>query len=133
MDNSQAQQDERAFQEVQNYADFQKMLSERVNDDILREEAYPVLEYALASPTFKHNTSLPLYHDPARFASISQRLLPSPVVIHQRRSEDGRMTWARAYAPVFWQCGITQEEFFDFIDCYNEIIEVSSTALPRVS
>lgn len=129
MDNSQAQLDERAFQEVQNYADFQKMLSERVNDDIIREGAHPALTYTPTTPTFKHSPSLQPYLDRALFASISQRILPSPVVIPQRRSENGKMAWTRAYAPVFWQCGISQEEFFKFIDSYNQIIEVSNAAL----
>jgi hypothetical protein len=34
---TQAQIDEQAFQEVQNYADFQRSLSKRVHDDILKE------------------------------------------------------------------------------------------------
>jgi hypothetical protein len=116
---------------VQNYADFQRVLSERVSDDLMKEEAAsPISTFAPTTPhDFRHNFSQPAYSDPSLFIPASQSGLPSPVVITQQRSEGGQVAWARTYAPVLWQGGINQDAFFHFIDCYNEIIKVSSASL----
>ena len=118
--------DEQAFQEVQQYADFQKVLSERVSDDLMKDEAIPASTYPPPMPNaVKQEFSHPPYVDSAIMSPIFQRGVPSPVVIPQQRLEDGRIVWARTYSPALWHCGITQDAFFYFIDCYNEIIKVN--------
>jgi hypothetical protein len=118
--------DEQAFQEVQQYADFQKVLSERVNDDLMKGEEVPASTNSppLMPGAVKQEFSQTPYVDPTILSPIFQRGITSPVVIPQHRSEDGKMVWKRAYAPVLWQCGISQDAFFHFIDCYNETIKV---------
>jgi hypothetical protein len=93
----------------------------------LEEEASPNTKYASESPAaFNHNMSQHPHLDPALFSPLSKKFLPSLIIIPQQISEDGRMVWTRAYAPLLSQCGITKEAFFKFIDRYNEITKVNS-------
>ncbi|PSS15198.1 hypothetical protein M430DRAFT_20504 [Amorphotheca resinae ATCC 22711] len=107
---SQDQIDERAFQEVQKYADFQRELSERVYDDILKEGTY-------GYPRSSLDTSV--------FPSICHNFLPAPIIIPQQRSEGGKRAWTRAYAPSLLGCGIDQDTFLDFLDSYNQVTKNS--------
>jgi hypothetical protein len=134
---TQAQIDEQAFQEVQNYADFQRSLSKRVHDDILKEGSasnpgYPGSSLSHVDP-FRDYLSKEPYQDatldPALFAQTSQGHLPSPIVIPQRIYEDTERCWAKAYAPSISQSGIDQVDFLDFIDSFNEATRVSGTGV----
>lgn len=115
---SQDQIDERAFQEVQKYADFQRELSERVYDDILKEGTY-------GYPRSSLDTSV--------FPSICHNFLPAPIIIPQQRSEGGKRAWTRAYAPSLLGCGIDQDTFLDFLDSYNQVTKVSHSASSSVT
>lgn len=118
---------------MQSYADFQRTLSESVNDDLIEEET-PTSIFALPkSNTFQQRQSFPppQHLDPSLFAPASPRGLAFPVVIPQKRSDDGRMLWAPTYTPALLQCGINQEAFSHFIDGYNEIFKVSISVYDR--
>lgn len=67
-------------------------LSERLNDDLTREECL-IYTYAPAAAVALHQyPPQPPYPDPSLFAHFSQNVLPPPVVIPQHGSEDVRMT-----------------------------------------
>ena len=126
-DENQAQRDARAFQELQRYADFQRVLSNRVQDDIYRDE----MKYTPIDPQILQNQTFGDYfsHQPYVHPSLQQPRyrgrLQYPVVIPQRRPEDKSRGWVRAYAPALMDCGIDQYTFLNFLDAFNESSKVS--------
>ena len=55
-------------------------------------------------------------------SSTSNRHLPAPVVIPQRRPGDKKRGFVEAYAPGLEQFGIQQAEFIDFIHAANKAV-----------
>ncbi|KAM3071780.1 hypothetical protein ACMFMG_009640 [Clarireedia jacksonii] len=115
---------ERAQQDLRNYADYQNSLADRISADVRRDEKYrryltagsvgqlrkgvyekdvSFYDYELSSDELRHT------------GGLSQ-----PVIIPQRRPEDESRGILRAYAPALGDCGIDQETFLDFIDAFNE-------------
>ena len=52
--------------------------------------------------------------------------LPCPVIIPQRRPRDRSRGFARAYAPVLANCGVSQEMFLHFIKDFYEASKASN-------
>ena len=130
-DEKEDQRDAKAFQELQNYADFQRLLSNRVQDDLYKDEMFTSM-YAPIDPqilgqrqTFGDYFS----HQPFVHPSLQQPnavgRLQCPVIIPQRRPEDKSRGWVRAYAPALMNCGIDQYTFLNFLDAFNESSKVS--------
>ncbi|CAG8981807.1 hypothetical protein HYALB_00004750 [Hymenoscyphus albidus] len=94
--------DQAAYEEVQQYADFQRDFSERVSQD------------ATYNPG---STSWSDTRAPAGYASNSGRgPLHKPVLIPQ---EDGRSGWIRAYTSSLQDAGVNQPDFLNFLDILN--------------
>ncbi|KAF6809563.1 FAD binding domain protein [Colletotrichum sojae] len=53
----------------------------------------------------------------------SQVTLALPVVLPQRRPEQRRRGFVRAYAPVLADAGVDQRAFLDFVDTFNKSLE----------
>jgi hypothetical protein len=122
------QRDAKAFQELQSYADFQRVLSNTIRDDISRDEKYtPINPQILAQGQafgdyFPHQ---PYIHPSLRQSNPAGRL-PCPVIIPQRRPEDKGRAWVRAYAPALMECGIDQYTFLNLLESFNESSKASS-------
>lgn len=119
--------DHEAFIELQQYADFQNILSQRVCDDLdsaesLNQQIDPrLLKHDLAEgPVFSN-----YYARSALSPAGSRQGLSIPVSITTKRRSQELNGWERTYAPSLLEYGITQNTFLNFIDKFNETIEVS--------
>jgi hypothetical protein len=131
MHDEQAQQDAKAFQELQSYADFQRVLSDRVQDDILKDEKYTLIDPRMLPQ--KQGVGEYLFHEPYIHPSLQHSnfpgRLPGPVIIPQRRLEDKSQGWVRAYDPALMNCGIDEHTFLNFLDAFNESSQVRSSLI----
>lgn len=130
-DEKEDQRDAKAFQELQNYADFQRLLSNRVQDDLYREEMFTSMYTPIDPRILGQRQAFGDYfsHQPFVHPSLQQPRPPGrlqfPVIIPQRRPEDKSRGWVRAYAPALMNCGIDQYTFLNFLDSFNESSKVS--------
>ncbi|PQE31779.1 fad binding domain protein [Rutstroemia sp. NJR-2017a WRK4] len=116
--------DQRAQQDLRNYADYQSRLSDRINADLRGGENYR--RYLASRPVgqprngpYEKDVSFYDYELPIEESKHTGRL-SQPVIIPQRRPEDQSRGILRAYAPALGDCGIDQHTFLDFIDEFNE-------------
>ncbi|KAG0645626.1 hypothetical protein D0Z07_8607 [Hyphodiscus hymeniophilus] len=118
---SQAQQDAKAFQELQAYADFQRNLSTRVQEDIMKADKYTPVNPRILSQGQRFGDYFS--HQPYMHPSLQQQSppirLPCPVIIPQQYPGDPSRGWVRAYAPALMKCGIDQYTFLKFLDSFN--------------
>jgi len=112
-----------ATQDVHQYAMFQQLLSDRLNDELATEDLTILDKPAIPTRRSLSSTYFPksLAHHPD---GLPDRL-QSPVVIPQRRPADESRGWVRAYAPSLEGCGIDRETFLDFLDEFNEACKAS--------
>ena len=129
-DETQARTDEKAFQELQKYAEFQKSLSETLIDDMNKEETYSARDSASLNDGHEHYLPFEPCTPPSLGRKPLQGRLSCPIVIPQRRPGDGTRGWVRAYAPDLMTCGIDQSSFLNFLDSFNEASRVSTIHLP---
>ena len=130
-EDDQAERDAKAFQELQSYADFQSVLSNRVQDDILRDQKHiPTNPQILSKgPPFDDYFSHEPYMHPSTQRLHPPKRLPCPVVIPQRRPEDNGTGWVEAYAPALMDCGVDHYTFLNFLDGFNKAKEVRFPSL----
>jgi hypothetical protein len=106
---------------IKNYADFQKVLSSKVLDDLSRDDS-------LSSP---HNLAFPPGNKypfpPPSLGPASLGSLSCPIIISQQDFGDGIHTWGRTYTPELMSCGIDQRTFLSFLDSFNESMKVGSS------
>lgn len=116
--------DDQAFIELQQYADFQNILSKKLCDDLDKDEIYSSRQPPLLLENDAVEGDFPFqkYHHPALTISHQKPQLPSPVVIPVRKAEDHGSRLVRAYAPSLMECGINQNTFLHFIDTFNASI-----------
>jgi hypothetical protein len=126
-DEHQPQRDAKAFQELQSYADFQRVLSNKVQGDIYKDENKytPIDPQIFQSQTFGDYFSHQPYVHPSLQQPSYRGRLQYPVMIPQRRPEDKSRGWVRAYAPALMDCGIDQYTFLNFLDAFHESSKVS--------
>ncbi|RDL31114.1 uncharacterized protein BP5553_09903 [Venustampulla echinocandica] len=101
--------EEKFFQELQKYADYQQMLSEKLESDI-------------ASGDTSGESSSP------NLVSSGNGRLQTPIFIPQQDMGGIRCGWIRAYAPSLQPCGIDQRRFQNFLD----ILSQQSMSVPYV-
>ena len=146
MDQKQEQLD--AFNELQNYADFQYALSGKVLNDVSREDTSsatrePFLplqdttSYApqgmIGSPATRE-PFLPL-QDTTSYApqgmtgspALQRGQLRWPIIIPQKDTLNGDSRWIRAYPRPLMNCGIDQQTFLNFLDSFEVHIKVVTT------
>jgi hypothetical protein len=117
--NSTSEQELAAFNELQNYANFQNDLSTRVLDDIMKDQSRTIEEAprwtrgGLLPEEFMSNDNRPQYE-----------ILPRPIFIQQQVDSVGRRIWSRNFDTSLEQCGVTQQIFFEFIDTLNQYLKV---------
>jgi hypothetical protein len=116
--------EEEAFNELQNYADFQKTLSSKVLDELSRDYSHS----APYSPNFQASSNRSTgnsWYDPLNGARYTtQGRLPCPVIISQKALGSDGPGWIRTYSPALMNCGISQEPFLKFLDSFNESLRV---------
>ncbi|KAH9219108.1 hypothetical protein DL95DRAFT_520807 [Leptodontidium sp. 2 PMI_412] len=112
-----------AFNELQNYADFQKALSEKVLNDLAMEDDSTSHGFP---PQLKYNDGAQFSFDSlyGPRSQFGQGSLPNPVIIPQQRHQDGHC-WPRTYSPSLMNCGIGHQAFLTFIDSFNESLKLS--------
>ncbi|KAE9366861.1 hypothetical protein N431DRAFT_471892 [Stipitochalara longipes BDJ] len=115
--------EEEAFNELQNYADFQKALSSKVLDELSRDDSHE----APYSPNFNAISNRSLGNqwynpsDGARYTTQGQ--LPCPIIISQKDPGPDGPGWVRTYSPALMDCGIPQQSFLRFLDSFNESLQ----------
>jgi hypothetical protein len=118
--------DDQAFRELQQYADFQSVLSQRLCAEIdMDEPVYQSIDPQLLEKGHVAGPNLtPGHIHPALQTPISHHGLRSPVVIAAKTRNHEIEGWERAYAPSLMECGIDQNTFLHFIDTFNDTIQV---------
>ncbi|PVH77621.1 hypothetical protein DL98DRAFT_356118, partial [Cadophora sp. DSE1049] len=113
-----------ALKELQNYADFQKSLSDKILDGLAREEISmgDGLPPQLSYKDDYQNSMFPEYTSRSQ---SRKGVLPYPVVIPQGNSNDNEHSWPRAYVSSLMDSGIDQQAFLAFIDSFNESLRLS--------
>jgi len=122
----QEHEDAKAFGELQKYADFQRVLSERIHESIVGQEEYTATGPTLfleKEPVFGQLFSHISYIHQVFPELLNKRKLPGPVIIQQRNSKDG-LRWIRSYAPALVEYGIGENAFLNIIDSLNEASKV---------
>ncbi len=118
--------EEEAFNELQNYADFQDFLCSKVLDDLEAESIAPPDYESSLLP----NQSLDARYLPSLLTTdetslrLSKSRLSCPIIIPQEISDSGTCSWSRIYAPSLMECGINQTSFLEFLDSFNEFVKV---------
>lgn len=108
--------------ELQQYADFQNVLSQRVCDDLDNDE--PLRQY-IDPRMLKHGLSEgPIYAKSTVKRSSSLQALSTPVSITALKRKKELNGWERTYAPSLLEYGLDPDIFLNFIDEFNEIIQV---------
>ncbi|KAN0092098.1 hypothetical protein V8E51_017945 [Hyaloscypha variabilis] len=116
--------EEEAFNELQNYADFQKALSSKVLDELSRDDSH---EAPYSTPNFNAISNRSLGNqwynpsDGARYTTRGQ--LPCPIIISQKDPGFDGPGWVRTYSPALMDCGIPQQSFLKFLDSFNESLQ----------
>jgi hypothetical protein len=121
------QREAQATQDIHQYAMFQQDLSDRLNDELARQNLAVV-----DKPTIPSRHSLSSTYFPKSSAHHPEGppdRLQSPVLIPQRRPTDESRGWVRAYAPSLEGCGIDQGTFLHFLDEFNEACKASHELL----
>ncbi|ESZ99551.1 hypothetical protein SBOR_0116 [Sclerotinia borealis F-4128] len=125
----QSSNDDQAYRDLQVYADYQNTLSDRISDDMQRDEHYR--EYLAASPRTQstrstHERDVSFYaHELPSQRNQPARGLSCPVILPQRRPEAQSRGIIRAYSLELADCGIDEDTFLDFIDDFNEAHKAS--------
>jgi hypothetical protein len=112
--------DERAFNELQNYPDFQQSLSNSLLDGIARGGRPPMDPSSplLTASNWNNVTFSRAPTNQTAPSTASNIPLSKPVVIPQD-FESPRCNWKRAYAPLLQGSGISQSCFLHFLDLFN--------------
>lgn len=118
--------DDQAFLELQQYADFQNVLSQRLCDDIDRDEPwFQSIDPQLLEESHIDGSAFQSGHiHPALEAPDTHQGLLKPVMITAKMRNHDLEGWERAYPPSLMDCGIDQNTFLHFIDNFNETIKV---------
>lgn len=120
-----ARSDDQAFRELQQYADFQNVLSQRLSDDIEEKEPPPWYR-SIDTQSLDYNDIDGAILFNGEINSTLQRHvpLPNPVVIAANVRNCEIATFDRAYSPSLMDCEIDQNTFLHFIDTFNDTIKV---------
>lgn len=116
------QEEQEAFNELQNYADFQSDLSTKVLNDLSRGD----VSMAYNHPVWPN--ARPLHHEPRRLNSsygVHHGRLEWPIIIPRGGIQNGNSCWVRAYPRPLMECGIDQDAFLNMLDSFDVHIRVS--------
>lgn len=121
-DTDQQRREQEAFDELQNYADFQNDLSSKVLDDISQHDVSMTYDVPSlpAKSTFNYSP-----HYPRRAK------LQLPIIISQEDTQNGEGCWVRAYPRPLMEFGIDQNTFSNFLDAFDVHIKVRSAFSSR--
>ncbi|KAE8441870.1 hypothetical protein EG329_004225 [Mollisiaceae sp. DMI_Dod_QoI] len=119
----QRRREQEAFNELQNYADFQNVLSNKVLNDLSGEDVSMI--YDAPPPPRKRTLDYGLQRmAPAQRVRSGQ--LQWPIIIPQRDPQNGDSTWVRAYPQTLMECGIDQQEFLSILDSFDFHMKLST-------
>lgn len=122
-DDQQAQKDEAAFQELQRYADFQRVLFDRIRKENVEDQQAAIDPRQLEQDNYGYFLLHSYVHTSPQ--STHNHKLPFPFIIPQYCSGDTGQPWKRVYPPILEDYGIDQYAFLDFIDSLNGATIVS--------
>ncbi|CZR55857.1 uncharacterized protein PAC_05745 [Phialocephala subalpina] len=117
-DSDQKRREQEAFNELQNYADFQNVLSTKVLNDLSRED----VSMAYDGPSMSRKPAINF--EPRRVASAQR--LQWPIIIPQRDPRNGDNSWNRAYPQPLIGCGIDQQTFLNVLDSFDLHMRLST-------
>ncbi|KAH8669558.1 hypothetical protein BGZ60DRAFT_564024 [Tricladium varicosporioides] len=112
-----------AFNELQNYAEYQSQLSNKIAGDFQSGNLSPnsipgPMSFSSLEGQHSVRTHTPL--------TTTRRRLSRPILIPQSDAKDVTCGWTRVYAPSLHSCGIDQESFLNFLGNLDQ----SSLSLP---
>lgn len=113
-----------ALKELQNYADFQKSLSDNILDGLAQEET-PMSESCLSNSLYNNDFHTDFYSGYIPWSPPRKCALTQPVVIPANTGIHEEYGWPRAYISSLMDCGIDQQTFLAFIISLNESLIVS--------
>ncbi|KAH7403212.1 hypothetical protein BKA64DRAFT_776582 [Cadophora sp. MPI-SDFR-AT-0126] len=113
-----------ALRELQNYADFQTSLSDKILDGVFGEDN-PMVDGYPQHSAYQDDYFIPGSPEPNSRSQPRKGALLYPVVIPQDDGHKNENLWPRAYIPSLMDSGIDQQSFLAFIDSFNQSLGLS--------